>query len=530
MFRKFFLITIFFAVIFLQAVFADSYEDREGRGLVILTEPSNAKVYINGIEWGRTPLTLPELMPGSYVIQLEKESYEDRQIVVRVPRHSKIVVSLDLEKAMGTLIVQPKKAADVPAWLPFKPEIYVDGEYQSGSAISLPIGFQHVLVRAFGFDDASETVLITQDRTKVLELLMQPASFHMSNVRIRRNRFNPANSGSLGISELVFEVNAPGNGTLKVTNNIGDEVFSATLNSFTSWSQSAIWNGRNNYGEIVPDGIYTIKVDAESIPWNENPPIQQSATLSVEIDSSIEIFPESFASGKSGLLFAAGTNILPKGSYQLDALMFFGKPLTSENAWSNLPLAFSFRYAPLDFLEAAVSLNVTPEFGNETIIGAGASAKWQIFNKNKLAVPLGFAAILSYGWAQEGPVTPFAMGTGVGLALPVSWTFGDDCSALSASLSPGILWAGESGFPESGTPSGILSAGIAYRRSIFNSGISLRTEYFFENGISLGPVTLGGEIKFFPQPSVFVISAMAGIVYDKNSFGGFGGIGIGFIQ
>jgi hypothetical protein len=325
----------------------------------------------------------------------------------------------------------------------------------------------------------------------------------------------------------VFTVNAPGKGIVRITNNQGDEVFSLSLNQFSSWTQTVAWDGRNQYGEIVPDGIYTINIDAESIPWNDNPPLQQNIALSVEIDSSLQIFPESMASAKSGLLFAPSTDILPKGSYQLDALMLFGKPLNADKAWTNLPLAFSLRASPLDFLEAAVSLNVTPEFGNKTIIGAGASVKWQILNKSKRAFPLGLAAILSYGWAQEGPITPFAMGTGVEFAIPVSYYFGD---SLSVSIAPALLWAGAEGFPDSGIPSGILSAGIAFRRSVFNSGLSLRTEYLFENGARLGPITLAGEIKFFPQPSVFVLSARAGIVYDDNSAGGFGGIGIGFIQ
>lgn len=527
MYRKFIFIILLLCTIFSQIAFADTYEEREGRGLVILSEPSNAKVYINGIARGHTPLSLPNLMPGSYIVWLEKESYEDRQAVLTVPRHGRIVVSLDLEKAMGTLIVQPKKTADVPSWVPFHPQIYVNGEYQSEQTLSLPVGFQNILVRAFGFEDVSATLMITHNRTNVYEPEMQGALYTLSNARIRRSRFNPVNSGNLGITECVFEVNAPGKGIFRVTGNNEAEVYVMNMEPFSSRSQVVAWNGRNNTGEIVPDGKYTITIETESIPWDDQLPIKQVLHFSAEVDSSLQIFPLSMSSAKSGLLFVAGTDILPKGSYQLDALMLFGKPLNAEKAWSNLPFAFSFRISPLDFLETAVTLNVTPEFGKETIIGAGGSVKWRILSRKNDGLPLGLAAVVSYGWAQEGPITPFTMGTGLELAIPVSWTFGD---VLSASLAPGLLWSGPLGFPESGVPSGILSAGISYRRSVFNSGISLRTEYFFENGTNLGPITLGGEIKFFPQPSVFVLSAMAGIVYQNNSWGGFGGIGIGFIQ
>ncbi len=524
--RKIFFIAVFLCAVFSQAAFADRYEEQEGSGLVVMSDPSNARVYINGIERGHSPLSLPDLMPGSYMIWLVRETYESRHVVVTVPRRGRIVVSLDMKKALGTLIVRPKKAPDVPSWVPFDPDIYVDGEYQIKHTLSLPVGFQNVRVRAFGFEDAAVTVRIVQDRTRIVELEMKSALYSMSDAGLRRNRFNPANSGSLGTVECVFTVSAPGRGRIGIMNGQGTEVYSQNLEVFTSWSQTVRWDGRDNAGMVVPDGSYIINIDTESIPWNEDPPLTQSVSLPVEVDSSIQIFPETMASAKSGLLFAAGTDILPQGSYQLDALMLFGKPLTAKKAWSNLPLAFSLRFSPLDFLEASLSLNVTPEFGSETIIGIGGSVKWQILSQNG-GLPLGLAAVLSYGWAQEGPITPFVMETGLDISLPVSWTFGN---SLAVFITPGVLWAGEKGYPDSGIPSGVLSAGIAYRHAIFNSGLSVRTEYFFEDGMNLGPVSFGGEIKFFPRPSVFVISVMAGFSYEKNSWGGFGGIGIGFIQ
>lgn len=528
MHRKYFFIAILLCGVFLQTALADTYEEREGRGLVILSEPSGAAVFINGIEKGHTPLSLPDIMPGSYMILLKRESYEDRQIAVTVPRRGQIIISLDMEKAMGTLVIDPKTAQDIPSWLPFDPEIYIDGVRRSEHTISLPVGFHNVLVRAFGFEDASAVIMIAQDRTRILELEMKNAVFRISDVSIRRMRFNPANSGSLGTTECMFEISGPGKGMFYVTNSQGIEVYSQTLEPFTTWPQSVAWNGRDKNGKIVPDGFYDILIDTESIPWDDNLPVIDNIIISyVEIDSSIQIFPETMASAKSGLLFAAGTDILPKGSYQLDALTLFGKPLTANEAWGSLPLAFSLRFSPLDFLEASLSLNVTPEFSSDTIIGAGGSVKWQILNRQNGGLPLGLAAVLSYGWAEEGPLTPFAMGTGLDISIPVSWSFGN---SMSAFLTPGILWSGEKGYPDSGVPSGVLSAGISYRRSVFNSGLSVRTEYLFENGAELGPVSIGGEIKFFPLPSIFVISATAGIVYENNSWGGFGGIGIGFIQ
>ncbi len=525
MHRKLFFIAVLVCAALFQAGAADTYEEREGSGLEIMSEPSNAKVYINGIERGYTPLSLPNLMPGSYVVWLVKETYADRQVMVTVPQKGRVVISLDMERATGMVMIHPQKAPGVPSSVPFEPEIYVDGEYQQGGALALHVGFRNIRVRAFGFDDVSKTIAVQQGTSEVIELEMKPALYSLGNAGIRRSRFNPANSGSLGTTECTFEVSAPGKGVLRIMNSQGAEVYSMELGPFTTWSQNVIWNGRTRDGTIVPDGTYTINIDTESIPWDDRPLVKQSAALSVVVDSSISIFPETMASAKSGLLFAAGTDILPRGSFQLDALMLFGKPPATEDAWSNLPMAFAFRVSPVSFLEAAVSLNITPEFGSSSVIGVGGSVKWQIMKAREL--PLGLAAVLSYGWAQEGPMTPFAMGTGPEISIPVSWSFGNSFMAF---LTPGLLWSGPDGYPDSGVPGGILSAGFSYRHAIFNTGLSLRTEYLFENRVSLGPVLIGGEIKFFPGPSVFVFSAMAGVSYEDSTWGGFGGIGIGFIQ
>lgn len=524
--KRIFILLLLLCVIFLQKTFADAYEERDGKGLLVMSNPSNVRVFINGIDRGYTPLSLPDISPGSYIIWLRRETYEDRRIAVTVPRQGRIVVSLSMEKSVGTLMVRPEKAPDVPYWLPFDPDVYVDGTPYSGYVLSLPVGYHSILVKAFGFEDGSASVFVMQDRIRVLELEMKLASYSMSDANNRRSRFNPANSGLLGMTECIFEVNAPGQGRFTVTDSWGTEVYSMDLKPFTSWSQHVYWDGRNHEGIIVPDGTYTIKIDTESIPWDNKPPTKQNLGFFVEVDSSIQIFPETMASAKSGLFFAPGTEILPQGSFQFDTLMLFGKPPTAANAWSNLPFAFSFRVSPLDFLEMVLSLNVTPHFGADTIVGVGGSAKWKIISKTD-KLPLGLAAVLSYAWAQEGHITPFAMGTGADISMPVSWSFGD---SLAIFLAPALLWAGESGFPNSGIPNLVAASGLSFRQSIFNSGLSVRTEYLFDNGIKLGPLSIAGEIKFFPAPSVFVFSAMAGITYENNSWGGFGGIGIGFIQ
>jgi hypothetical protein len=66
--------------------------------------------------------------------------------------------------------------------------MYIDGEYLSGTAFSLPLGFRNVRVRVFGFEDESAAVMIMQDRTSVLEVEMKPAQYRISSRSLRTSK------------------------------------------------------------------------------------------------------------------------------------------------------------------------------------------------------------------------------------------------------------------------------------------------------------------------------------------------------
>jgi hypothetical protein len=344
---------------------------------------------------------------------------------------------------------------------------------------------------------------------------------------VRRRRFNPENSGSLGTTEFTFDVSAPGKGRVQIKDKNGEAVFVRDLRPFTTWSQSVIWDGRSTDGRVLPEGNYSVLIETESSPWDNSDPVIQKAELSAAIDHSIEIYPLSLSSGISGLLFSPASTVMPPGAFQIDGSLLFGRAPVTLKAWRTLPFAAAFRFSPIKRLEFVSTLNVNPEFDADTVWGLAGSVKWEALMPRE-DFPLGLAAGLSYGWASEGTVSPFGMGTGVQLFLPLSWRLGP---AFSLLFSPAILWTGDGGYPSEAAPRGILSGGLMFRHSLFTAGISVRSEYIFSPRRPIDPeaIMLGGEIKFFPPPSSFVLTLLGGAWFRNSERGGFGGAGIGVI-
>jgi len=539
--------------------FADTYDEVPGSGLFITSVPSGAKVFVDGVERGTTPYSISSIRSGEYNIRVEKEGYVERRFRVVIRRDSRVEVSVDLEEAKGQVLLNIRRDTSVAtatvvtgtasASLEFDPRISVDGSrlpspdfitspvYEQN--VSLPVGWRTITVEAFGWERISTRILVEEGSVQKLELVLKPAAFTLTNAALRKKRFNPQDSGILGNAEINFLVSGPGSGILEVLDAKGEVIFSGALRPFTVWQQQALWNGRTSSGEPVNDGHYTLRINA----WKDDKTEQQSVELSVQVDSSITMRPLGIASSTAGLLLVPVPEALPAFSYQIDGSIMAGKPLLRK-AWKSLPFAIGLRVSFLDNLEAALVFNALPEFSGDNEWGVGASLKWVFFRPLNskdtdagFTDALGMAAVLSYGWATNGPYTAFGMGTGAGLRLPVLYRLlqGNTKTASLYSfdllLSPLVLWASEKGYPDSSVPRLGIEGGALFSYGSIAAGLSVRWDYApkAEKSNSKGPVVSALEFKF--SPSSFVLSVSGGFWYlpDAKESGAFFGIGLGIM-
>ena len=508
----------------------DRIEVAEGRGLVVRSNPSGARVFIDGIERGKTPLRLENIISGRHFVRLEREGYVDRLFRVTVRTGSVVDVSLRMREAVGRVLlrIQPAPGSPPQTVLPLNPRIVVDGHPHLLPTLELPVGFRDVSVRAFGWEDIYKTIYVKEDAFMEVELNMRPASFRLFGGSLNRSHFNPSNAAALGTTTLTFEASARGTGNLEVMNRDGEVVFARQLAPFENRALSVMWNGRNSQGEILPDGLYVLIINGTSIPWDDSPPVEESLAHTVWLDSSRVIYPLTLSSGKSGLLFAPFPSLLPAGSFQIEGSLLTGHPvdLSSEagGPWTSLPFSTAFRFSPVQRLELIAALNVIPRFEGEAAAGVSGGLKWALSPSNGAGLPFRAAAGLVVSRTGENALTPFGMASGVELFLPLGVDMGRH---FSFALTPAALWTWDQDFLREPAPMLLVSGGLMMRMTYLSAGLSVRSEYDFNSNDPA--IIAGGEIKFFPPPSSFVVSLMGGVWVRNGNTGGFGGIGIGMI-
>ena len=508
---------------------------------MVRSDPSGVKVFIDGIERGKTPLHMDSLRAGFYAVRVEKEGYGERRFEVQVKPGSVTDVSVELEEAAGRLLLRIRPPPGVPAHPPFAPGISVDGLVYSAPAVFaapditelslvLPEGFRTILIRAFGWEDISVTRYIERFSLTELELYAAPASFRISGALLSRSRFNPANAGSLGTTVFSFDVSAPGTGSLTVLDGDGTIVLFRFLGPFETRAQKAVWDGRDSRGNVPRDGAYTLVVSASPL-LSDDPPVEEKLSLEVTLDSTRLIHPLTISSGKGGLLYAPLPALLPRGSFQLEGSLLAGSPPEAgpepADPWNSLPFAAAFRVSPLEKLEVSAALNVLPHFRGKTRAGFAGGAKWVFLNPSDATLPLGAAAGAVFAWTGKTAFTPFGMASGFEFFFPFSVRLG---KLFSFALSPAALWTGDEGFPWEAAPRLLVSGALLMEAAFVSAGLSFRSEFNFSGADAWPPFfAAGAEVKIFPPPSGFVFSFIGGVWVRGSGIGGFGGLAIGMI-
>lgn len=416
--------------------------------------------------------------------------------------------------------------------------------------LNLPIGIRTINVRAFGWEDASCTVNVSEYFSTTASVTLRPAAFTVSGAAASRRRFNPSNPGSLGLTEFRFYATAPGKGVLRIQNQSGEEVYSASLGPFDDWLQKAAWDGRDIFDELLPEGKYKAIITAIPI-FTEPEEEPKKIYAETQIDYSLIIFPLALSGGVPGLLFTPAPATLPTGSFQIEAVLLIGSFMASEPPPLSvvstvspnkiaIPFEVGLRFSPLDRFELAAAFNANMGSKDGAGYGFTASAKYAFFRRGN-SFPVSMAAAISWvfgsdgankvGGANEVGDGEALLGGGKGGALQFPMSLG--LNSFSLYLSPGVRWPGK----DDPIPRLVLSAGALYRSTWFTTGISVRPEFDFTRignraALSFGErvkILCGAECKFYPPPSNIVYSVLGGVWIKGGRAGGFSGIGIGLL-
>ncbi len=121
--------------------------------------PSGANVYLDGTYKGTTPLTIPDLSIGSYVIKITKSGYNDIFKKATVSSGETATISASLNTLTGSIYAnsEPKGA-----------KIYLDENYKGQTPqtiLNVPIGEHTLKFSKNGYEEISRTITVASDQT-----------------------------------------------------------------------------------------------------------------------------------------------------------------------------------------------------------------------------------------------------------------------------------------------------------------------------------------------------------------------------
>jgi len=343
--------------------------------------------------------------------------------------------------------------------------------------------------------------------------------FKMENGFVVPRYFNPKKGST---ATFYFMVSAPALATFSVFDENGKCVYQEGPFIFNMSAQRESWDGRDSSGNILPEGVYTLSVEAYMPKEYSNNEEHFIITGETEISYSNYAY-FSTDSVVSGLIFAPLPQTLPGGNSQFEAgFIFNGFRTPSANkedgVISGLPFKISMRVSPVNKLELTTVFNINPLSENQTGLGVSGSVKFNFLNSG--AIPIVMSAAASYSWAGTNGELPLSPGRGLGLYLPLSL----ELSKFSIAVCPAAFWHTHEGI----TPEFLLSGGIMYNGGYpFSAGISARSEFNFTDNDQKPKFFAGAQVYYFPL-YILYISLQAGMWKQGERSGFYGGLGLGF--
>jgi len=232
-----------------EAVIQSSKKSEKGKtSLTIKSNASDAAVYINGIYRGRTNLTVTNLTPGLYYVQLRKAGYETAIRLVYVRDGVTVSYYIEMQKLYGYVRINNNMSG----------EVIEEGDYVPPSTIEKhDVGIQTLTFRKFGYYDVQKLVTVLPYMTTDINVVYKPRPFEISGFSLNHDTINPSISNTRGKIKFSYKVTAPGRAAIVIKDEDGGEVFAHVMKDFTQADQSYTFEGKDRYGSNLTDGTYT---------------------------------------------------------------------------------------------------------------------------------------------------------------------------------------------------------------------------------------------------------------------------------
>jgi hypothetical protein len=487
---------------------------------VVTTQPDGAEIYISGSYYGLSPASIPNLAFGRYDVRIVKEGCEVYEAPLEY-KGGRIVWNVKLSRFLGFIDVKVE---------PSNAQLFLCGSPITPGISAAPAGTCELTIELFGYKPGKENVSIRKGETTSVYVLLEKASFSVSEIKVSKRQFNPTYASFDGKTQIVFDVTAPGKGTLSINNRAGESVYVYSFPEFKSRNQSIWWDGKSRTGEILPDGEYGIVVECQA----QNGLESVTREAAVAIVRSTSSFYQSVYCGSAGLLFCPSPVTLPWNSFEISSMSVGHVEVVNGETFIRAPSALSLRYGFSNDFETDLLLGLI--LANYTIppILLSGSLKYKYLDAGdlfRLRGALYGRASFHYGTGSD----TFTDFTGLSGGLPFELRVG----FFSILVDPELVisqWrvSGSSDyFSNAGFFSWMyLRAGVLFDFGVVSLGASAVVRTLpLQQGFAIDlPIQGGAELHIALGSTGLYLSGLATIDFESmESYYVSAGFGIGFL-
>jgi hypothetical protein len=296
---------------------------------------------------------------------------------------------------------------------------------------------------------------------------------------------------------------------------------------FDSWTRQFRWDGRDSNGARLPDGVYTLIVEAHSAEGT----LSVSRERKINVDRSDVVYMRSLWSGSSGLMYAPSPDVLLPGSKQLSFLLQSHLRATGHRTPANLGLRLGFTGHHEVDIQTGIITGLDADGVPLFTSIAWKKTLWDAVDTE------GFSLAAQLKLAYQNVDTDTQMNfTGISVGMPMAyWMY-----ELGLFIAPEIILAPSTvTFDPAVDPReglfawGYFRFGVVLNTELVVVGVStsLRTDTF-DRGLKIDlPFPLGAEVHYrIPDTSIFLSFAVNALMRSIDDYFISSGPGIGYIR
>ncbi len=245
------------------------------------SSPAGAAIYMNGNYYGYSPITLPNLAPGSYTLKATMSGYTPNTQIVNVyagqtsPYYPTLQQSPQPPRNTGTVYAKSS---------PSGASVYVDGTYNGITPMTLTLypGNHNILLKLPGYNDWSTTVYVSSGSSQTINPGLVPAIYGSVSI-------GSAPAGASVFIDSAYQGITNPSGSLTLNNVLsGNHVIKVTASGYNDWIETVyVKPNANTYVPVVMTRI------------GPNPtPVPASGAISItSTPSGAEIFIDNIFRG-----------------------------------------------------------------------------------------------------------------------------------------------------------------------------------------------------------------------------------------